>query len=153
MYKAIVVNTVWHWHKDRHIEQWNKAESPEINSLIYGQLIFDKSTKPIQWETGLGLLNSVFLWIQDMCVCALNPFSHALLSAMLWTVACQAPLSVGFSRQESWSGVPCPIQEDLPNPGIKPVSLVSPALAGWFLTTSTTWEAWKEDIYKKKKKP
>ena len=61
MYKAIVVNTVWHWHKDRHIEQWNKAESPEINSLIYGQLIFDKSTKPIQWETGLGLLNSVFL--------------------------------------------------------------------------------------------
>ena len=46
-----------------------------------------------------------------------------------WTVACQAPLSMGFSRQEYWSGLPCPLPGDLPNPGIEPVSLMSPALA------------------------
>ena len=50
-------------------------------------------------------------------------------------------LSMGFSRQEYWSGLLCPPPGHLPNPGIEPVSLTSPALAGWFLTTSTTWEA------------
>ena len=58
-----------------------------------------------------------------------------------WTVACQAPLSVGFSRQEYWSGLPCPSPGDLPDPGIELVSLVSPALAGGFFTTSAIWEA------------
>ena len=49
-----------------------------------------------------------------------------------WTVACQAPLSVGFSRQEYWRGLPFPSPEDLPHPGIEPTS---PALAGRFFTT------------------
>ena len=52
-----------------------------------------------------------------------------------WTVACQAPLSMGFPRQEYWSGLPFPSPGDLPNPKIKPKSPVSPALAGGFLTT------------------
>ena len=52
----------------------------------------------------------------------------------------QAPLSVGFSRQEYWSGLPFPPPGDLPDPGFKPASLASPALAGRFFTTSTTWE-------------
>ena len=56
-------------------------------------------------------------------------------------VAHQAPLSMGFSRQEYWSGLPCPPPGDLPNPGIEPVSLTFPALAGGFFTTSATWEA------------
>ena len=56
----------------------------------------------------------------------------------LWTVAHQAPLSMGFSRQESWSVVPFPPAGDLPNPGIEPASLPSPALAGGFFTTSAT---------------
>ena len=51
-----------------------------------------------------------------------------------------SPLSMGFSRQEYWSGLSCPPPGDLPNPGTEPVSLVSPALAGEFFTTSTTWE-------------
>ena len=59
----------------------------------------------------------------------------------LWTVAGQAPLSMGFSRQEYWSGLPCPPPGDLPNPGIKPRSLRSPALAGRLFTTSATGEA------------
>ena len=61
-------------------------------------------------------------------------------SATPWTVACQAPLSMGFSRQEYWNGLPCPPPGDLPDPGIEPASHVSLALAGRFFTTSATWE-------------
>ena len=62
----------------------------------------------------------------------------------LWTVACQAPLSMGFPRQNYWSGLPCPPPEELPNPGIQPASFASPALAGGFFTTSAIWEGpWK----------
>ena len=63
-----------------------------------------------------------------MHVCMLSLFSHVLLFATPWTVACQTPLSVGFSRQEYWSGWPCPPRGDLPNPGIELTSPVSPAL-------------------------
>ena len=58
-----------------------------------------------------------------------------------WTVAQQAPLSMGFSRQEYWGGLPFPSPGDLPNPGIEPTSLTSPALAGRFFMTSAPWEA------------
>ena len=61
-------------------------------------------------------------------------------SVTLWTIAHQAPLSLGFSGQECWSGLPGS-PGDLPDSGIKPASLLSPALASGFFTTSTTWEA------------
>ena len=73
--------------------------------------------------------------------CMPSHFSSVQLFASLWTVALQAPLSMGFSRQEHWSGFQCGLSGDLPDPGIKPVSLVSPVLAGRFFTTGTTWEA------------
>ena len=72
----------------------------------------------------------------------LSRFSCVRLCATLWTVAHQPPLSIVFSRPEYWSGLPWPPPGDLPDPRIKSVSLMSPALAGGFLTTSTTWEAW-----------
>ena len=71
----------------------------------------------------------------------LSHFSRVRLFATPRTAARQAPLSMGFSRQEYWSGLPFPSPEDLPDPGIEPVSLLSPALAGRFFTTSATREA------------
>ena len=73
-------------------------------------------------------------------VCVLSCSSHIQLFATPWTIACQAPLSMGFSRQEYWSGLPCLPSGDLPGPWTEPVSLMSPALVGGFFTTSTTWE-------------
>ena len=74
-------------------------------------------------------------------IVVLSHLSHVQLFATLWTVACQAPLSMGCSRQEYWSGLPCPSLGDLPHPGIESLSLMSAALAGRFFTTSTTWGA------------
>ena len=74
-----------------------------------------------------------------LLACMLSHFGRVRLFAAPCTVAHQAPLSRGFSRQDYWSGLPCLPPGDLPDSGIKPVSLTSPALAGGFFTTSTTW--------------
>ena len=71
-----------------------------------------------------------------VCVCTLSYFSCVQLFVTLWTIACQALLFMECSRQEYWSGLPLPSTGDLPNPGIKPMSLVSPALAGRLFTTA-----------------
>ena len=76
-----------------------------------------------------------------VCMCVLSCFICVQLFATPWTVAHQAPLSMGFSRQEYWSGLLGPPPGDLPDPGIEPVSLMSPALAAGFFTTSATWRA------------
>ena len=78
--------------------------------------------------------------IYYLCARMLSRFSHAWLFATPWTVACQLPLSMGFSRQEYWSGLPCPPPGDLPDRGIKPMSLVSPVLQADSLPLSH-WEA------------
>ena len=75
----------------------------------------------------------------DLLFLLFNPLVTSDSFVTLWaTAAHEAPLSMGFSRQEYWSGLPCPSPGDLPDPGIEPAS---PALAGGFFTTSTTWEA------------
>ena len=71
----------------------------------------------------------------------LSPFSCVQLFVTLWTIACQAPLSMGFSRQEYWSGLSCPPPGDLPDP-----HHLSPTLPGGFFTTRATWETfWLSD--------
>ena len=78
--------------------------------------------------------------IRLMCV-----LSCLVVSDSLWphglSVACQAPLSMGFLRQESWSGLPFPTSRESLDPGIKPMSLESLSLPGGFSTTSATWKA------------
>ena len=90
----------------------------------------------VYWEW-----NMIFTFILEtktlsMCVCMLSHFSCVRLSATLRTIACQAPLSMGLSRQEYWSGLLCP-PKDLPDPGIQPGLFTS--LAGGFFTASATW--------------
>jgi len=81
--------------------------------------------------------------VNQLCACMLSYFSRVRLFVTPWTVVCQAPLSMGFSKQENWNGLPFPSPGDLPHPGIEPVFLtsLSPALAEGFLTTSATLEA------------
>ena len=79
---------------------------------------------------------------QCVRACVPSSFSRDQLSATPRTVARQAPLSMGFSRQGDRSGLPCPPPGDLANPRTEPRFLKSPAMAGRFLTTSASWEAW-----------
>ena len=81
------------------------------------------------------------IWIprqEYWCACVLSHFNCVLSFATLWSPP-GSPVH-RFSRQEYWNGVPCPPPGDLPNSGIKPVALMSPALASIFLTTSAPWE-------------
>ena len=81
------------------------------------------------------LFQALSTWHHSVCV--LSRFSHVWLCATPWTVACQAPLSMRFSRQEYLSGLLCPPLGDLSDPGLFDL----PALAGRFFSTSVTWEA------------
>ena len=82
---------------------------------------------------------------EDVYMCC-QPLSHVQLFATPWTIACQAPLIVEFSRQEYWRGLPFPTPRDLPDLGIEPTSVVSPALAGRFFTTEPPGKPREEDM-------
>ena len=87
----------------------------------------------------------MYLWIKIIyfqngyACCITSVVSSSFVT--LWTVAGQTPLSMGSSRQEYWSGLPCTLPRDHPDPKMEPMSLTSPALAGGLFTSHTTWEA------------
>ena len=84
------------------------------------------------------VLVDYLFYIQQLLLLLLSRFSRVRIFATQQTVAHKAPPSMGFSRCEYWSGLPCPPPGDLPDPGFEPASLVSPALAGGFFTSSAT---------------
>ena len=108
----------------------------------YFASMWDECNCVVVWTFfGMGMTSRVysnfgrkFLSITQYCA-VLNHFSHVWFFVTLWTIACQAPLSMGFSRKEYWNGLLCPPQGDLPDPRTEFMSLKSPALAGGFFTT------------------
>ena len=96
-----------------------------------------KFSETVKWDNKVTIFKNT-VYILCMCVCAL---CHAPLFVTPWTVAHQAPLPMGISTQEYWSGLPCPPPEDLPHLGLEPRSFASPALLVGFFITRTTWEA------------
>ena len=89
--------------------------------------------------------SSQFPRLRSIYVCnycaVLSRFSHVQHFVILWTLAHQAPLSMGFSRQEYWGRLPCPPPGALPDLGMGPMTHMPPAVAGGFFITSSTWEA------------
>ena len=82
---------------------------------------------------------------EHCCYCLVAKLCPTLVNP--WIVACQAPPSMGFPRQENWSGLPCPPPGAFPNPGIKPAFLASPALAGGFFTTEPPGKTILSSLY------
>ena len=130
---------------------WPTSPNMAIVGFCNGPHLFPKliswdSLSPMRWWNGRHEWFIYHLWISSIevmsryIVCA-----HSLICVQLfatpWTISHQAPLSMGFPRQEYWNGLPFPTRGNLPGPGIEPIYLASPALAGIFLTISANWEA------------
>ena len=107
-----------------------------LKSYLFGLLnnfLDEMDRKVLNFRKNLCINIERFFCLCGYCV--FSRFCHVRLCVTPWTVARQAPLFTGLSRQEYWSGLPCPPPGGLPNPGIQPVSLMSPELAGRFFTT------------------
>ena len=118
------------------------------SNIPYGHGLNEKFLKEINYNVsgcvfgvGVGLphMQQFFdtSWVPYAFICIVA----SVVPNSLWPHGLHSPLFMRFSRQEYWRWFPCPPPGDLPDPWIKPISLMSPALAGMFFTTSATWEA------------
>ena len=128
------------WQKDIDFSiAWNiKQKAGEISS-----------SKTFVCLSIYSLLNTCVCVCVCVCVHACtHVISFVLFFQTPWTVVSQAPLSMGFSRQEYWSGLPFSLPRNLPNEGIEPASPMSPALAGGFFTTDPPGKTYLIDDFK-----
>ena len=131
------------WRADLSSLGWSLGICISPSSLVMPLLLvwglnFENYKRGTQLKQCLTLKYCmVFIAFALFCVHD-KSLSHVQIFATPWTVACQVPLSMRFSRQEEWNGLPCPSPQYLPDSGIEPASPVSPALAGRFFTASAT---------------
>ena len=88
-----------------------------------------------------GIIHNLCFLGRKCVLCCAKLLQSCLTLCNPMVCDCQTPLSMRFSRQECWNGLSCPPPGDLPDPGVEPASLTSPALTGIFFTTSISWEA------------
>ena len=110
---------------------------PTNPEVLFKKLLFTR----VKLLYNVALVSAVEQSESCIYTCMLSHFSRVQLFETMQIVAHQALLSMGFSRQNYWNGLPCPPPGNLPHPGIERMFLVSLALAGGFFTTSITWEA------------
>ena len=123
---------IQHIHRG-NIQRYNQWKHPEIERVeSEDQRVHDVSKTPTDSNHLMWAISREEVWILRTVSCCTKSLSRVWLCVAPWTVACQAPLSMGFFRQEYWSNLPCPPPADLPDSGIKTASLKSPALAGSF---------------------
>ena len=134
---ALLTRWTWVWVNSR---SWWWTGRPGVLRFTGSQ----SWTRLSDWTECSSLPLEIFLALKStlshMCMCCvvvLSRFSHVQLFATPWNTALEAPPSIGFSRQEYWSGLPFPSPGHIPNPGTEPGS---PALAGTNFTTNATWE-------------
>ena len=121
----------WHHGPDGHESgSWWWTGRPGVLQFMGSQRIGHGWLTALNWTE----------WLAHMCVISLLLQLWSTLCNPMWTVAHQVLLSMGFSRKEYWSGLPCPLPGHLPYPGTEPASLRSTALAGMFFITSSTWK-------------
>ena len=120
---------------------WPKKRKSKNDGWVDKQNVVIQKMECYSYSERKIILQYAIIWMnREDITCVLKSLQSC---PTLWdSMDCsvQAPLSMGFSTQEYWSGLPCPPPGDLPDPGIKPTSLMSPALAGRFFTTSATWK-------------
>ena len=130
----VMFSDIVFWGMDYHLGVSGKCFCGDIlrRTLEKGVLKSNLETEYHPWTSVSCLL---------VCVCMLCHFRHIWFFATLWTRACQAPLTMGFSRQEYYSGLWPPPPGGFPDSGTEPAFLKSPALAGRFSATPATWKA------------